>query len=105
MAMNIVSAEDIEEIVGAKRFKNLHIARAVSSEQTVYILHSQRCFDSTGDLRDCVYSQALSWGIDTEVWSDFEDRPVVVSASGGEELWPSRSLDYTIEPLDTGPVG
>ena len=52
---NLVPAEDIERIVGAQRHASRHYGRAVSAEQTVYILHSQQCKDSGIDLCDCEF--------------------------------------------------
>lgn len=40
---DLVPADQIEQIVGARRHPLAHLGRAVSAEQTVYILHSQRC--------------------------------------------------------------
>lgn len=75
-----VPTEDIERLVGAKRDANLHQARAVSAEQTVYILHSQKCLDSGIDLRGCRYSLALDNGIRQREW--VEDEAVVVEVRG-----------------------
>ena len=75
---DLVPAEDIERIVGAPRSRLVHIARAVSTEKTVYLLHSQSCLDSGIDLRECAWSQALDRGIDLTLWRDREDVPVVV---------------------------
>lgn len=75
----LVDPSEIEQIVGAPRHSAQHLARAVSSEQEVYVLHSQRCKDSGVDLRECPYSAALNLGIDTDDWKGFEDRPVVVA--------------------------
>lgn len=68
----------IESTVGASRHPTDHIGRAESSRQTVYVLHSRQCVDSTPDLRDCEYSLALDDGIDADAWEGFEDRPVVL---------------------------
>lgn len=79
-----VPAEDIERIVGAKRHPFHHIGRAVSAEQTVYILHSQRCLDSGIDLRECAWSVALDQGIEGDpLWDDCQDRPVVLHLHHG----------------------
>lgn len=77
---DLVPGEDIERIVGAKRDPQLHLARAVSAEQTVYILHSQECLDSGVDLRRCRYSLALDNGIREREWT--EDVPLVVAVVG-----------------------
>jgi len=76
---NIVSPSRIEEIVGVRRHRQAHYGRAVSAEQTVYILHSQRCLDSGIDLRECRFSVALDHGIKLETWAgDLQDRPVIL---------------------------
>jgi hypothetical protein len=77
----LVDASDIERIVGVPRDRHLHYARAVSAEQTVYILHSQECLDAGKDLRLCRYSAALDRGIDLEKW--IEDRVWVVEVDDG----------------------
>lgn len=76
---NLVNPDDIEQIVGAKRHSHQHLGRAVSSEQTIYILHSGKCKDSGIDLRACEWSLALDRGIDLEDWNGYEDRPVVLA--------------------------
>jgi hypothetical protein len=87
---DLVNPEKIEAIVGAKRHAMEHIARAVSAEQTVYIMHSQECLDSlvatTTDIRQCRFARAQDTGIDPTVWADFQDVPVrvVVSAEWGD---------------------
>lgn len=78
---NLVPADQIERIVGVARDPIDHWARAVSAEQTVYILHSQQCKDSTPDLRDCPFSLALDDGIEIADW--VEDEPVIVSVEDG----------------------
>lgn len=65
---NLVPSEDIETFLASPRHPTRHLARAVSANQTVYILHSKRCLDSGIDLRDCVYSLALDEGIDLDRW-------------------------------------
>jgi hypothetical protein len=49
----LVPATDIERIVGVDRHATDHWGRAVSAEQTVYILHAAECLASGIDLRDC----------------------------------------------------
>lgn len=85
---NLVPAEDIETIVGAPRHPTRHLAKAVSAEKKVYILHSQRCLDSGIDLRDCPYSLAIDEGIDPDDWP--EDKPVHVWFYGDDLLVCSR---------------
>ena len=65
---DLVPADRIETIVGARRHLIDHIGRAVSAEDTVYILHSHACKDSGIDLRDCAFSLALDDGIDPDEW-------------------------------------
>jgi hypothetical protein len=83
----LVPGESIEQIVGASRHSHQHLGRAVSAEQTVYILHSQRCKDSGIDLRECQWSRVLDNGIDPADWSGFEDRPVALAVIKGR-LFP-----------------
>lgn len=79
---SLVSPVDIERIVGAPRHDTDHLGRAVSAEQTVYIMHSRECLASAVDLRDCEYSVALDGGIDTQLW--IQDRPVRLAVHKGE---------------------
>jgi hypothetical protein len=79
----LVPTEEIEQIVGIERHQTRHYARAISEEQTVYILHSRECKDSGIDLRECAFSLALDKGIDQYDWSDREDRPVLVRVRNG----------------------
>jgi membrane carboxypeptidase/penicillin-binding protein len=76
-----VPTDQIEAIVGATRHATDHIGRAVSAEETVYILHSQECRDSGVDLRECPYSSALDEGIDPSTW--VEDAPVRLAIVDG----------------------
>lgn len=75
---DLVSPDAIEEIVGAKRLSSVHLGRAVSAEQKVYVLHSQRCRDSGADLRACDFSLALDRGIEPSSWAGMEDVPVAL---------------------------
>lgn len=84
-----VPADQIEQIVGTERHTTRHYARAVSAEQTVYILHSQECRDRYDDLRDCPWSLALDRGIGEHEWAGREDRPVLVRVRDGR-LIPDR---------------
>lgn len=65
---DLVPTEEIELKVGATRHPALHIARAVSAEQKVYILHSRECLEGGIDLRECPFSLALDNGIESEDW-------------------------------------
>ena len=76
---DLVPTDQIERIVGARRHPHQHLGRAVSAEQTVYILHSEKCRDSGTDLRECAYSKALDNGIDLDWWKAHEDKPVVLA--------------------------
>lgn len=75
---DLVAPQVIERIVGMRRHETMHIGRAVSSEEIVYILHSQQCKDSGIDLRDCQLAQALDRGIEAPSWDGYEDRPVAL---------------------------
>ncbi len=83
---------DIERIVGAERRGFAHLARAVSGERRVYLLHSGECRDSGIDLRECEYSLALDRGIDGKVWQGYEDTPVLV-ALHADRLVPLMSVE------------
>lgn len=80
---DIVPAADIERIVGRKRHTQAHYGRAATDEQTVYILHSQRCLDSGIDLRNCRFSLALDRGISLRAWEGMEGRSVPLGVCGG----------------------
>ncbi len=84
-----VPPDQIEQIVGTERHRTRHYARAVSAEQTVYILHSRECCDRYDDLRDCPWSLALDRGIDLDEWKGREDRAVLVRVRAGR-LIPDR---------------
>ncbi|MDQ6524309.1 hypothetical protein RB608_11890 [Nocardioides sp. LHD-245] len=84
---DLVDPAEIETIVGARRHAHQHLGRAASAEQTVYVLHSQRCKDSGIDLRDCPFSIALDLGIDPEDWRGYMDRAVVLATRRGR-LFP-----------------
>ena len=86
----LVPAEGIEQIVGARRHRTLHIARAVSAEQTVYILHSHECRNSGIDLRECGFSIALDRGLEG---IGVEDRPILVAIEEGRLIpWSDLSV-------------
>jgi hypothetical protein len=89
---NLVPTEDIERIVGATRHQHLHYGRAVSAEQTVYVLHSHECRDSGIDLRDCPFSLALDRGIRTATWNGWEDTPVELLIAGSGRLMPLKRV-------------
>ena len=85
---DVVPANEIERIVGIERHPTRHYARAVSAEQVIYVLHSQRCKDKGRDLRDCLFSQALDNGIDEDAWSGHEDEAVRVTITRSQRLVP-----------------
>jgi hypothetical protein len=85
---DLVDPDKIEAIVGVERHATRHYARAVSAEQTVFILHSKRCLLGTPDLRECLFSVALDNGIDLDVWADHQDRPMRVSINRSLRLIP-----------------
>lgn len=97
---DLVPPDKIEQIVGARRHRTAHIVRAVSSEQTVYILHSQECLNDCFirgvDLRHCRFSLALDRGIEPERWVGLEDRPFVAGVWQGR-LVPLEGTDGTLE--------
>jgi hypothetical protein len=85
---DLVPTEDIERIVGVARHSIEHWGRAVSAEQTVYILHSKACLARGGDLCGCPYSEALDKGIEMARWNGYVDMavPLWVSAGTGRLL-------------------
>ena len=112
---DLVPAADIERIVGAERRRQQHVGRAISSEQTVYVLHSAVCIASGQDLRDFAFSVALDAGIRPDDWDGREDEPVILGIRDGHlvpvppvELrrWPRtpelRSSGWSNIPDSTG---
>lgn len=84
------SAAKTLAIVGVPRHPSRHIAKAVSAEQRVYILHSQECIDSGIDLRECEFSVALDQGIDLDEWWHWQDEALPVTICDDEgDLLPS----------------
>lgn len=83
----LVNPDDIEQLVGTTRHATEHWGRAVSAEQTVYILHSAECRSSGRDLRECPYSIALDKGIDDFLphtgWRRLQDQPVRLEIARG----------------------
>lgn len=94
MMSELVDPAEIERIVGVLRHPTKHWARAVSEEQTVYILHSQECKDTQDDLRDCQFSIALEAGLEDvwKYWEDLQDTPVAVRIWYGYLVPPMRKL-------------
>jgi hypothetical protein len=77
----LVDPSLIENIVGVRRHPTAHYARVDAATQIVYILHSQKCVQSTPDLRDCYYSLVLDRGINDRDWKGNLNRPVVAGVS------------------------
>lgn len=76
---DLVPPDQIEQIVGVARHPVKHYARAVSSTQTMYILHSQECVDTGRDLRRCRYSLALdNDDLEDDLWTRHCDQPVEI---------------------------
>ena len=84
-----VDSSAIEGIVGVKRHPVNHYGRAVSAEQTVYVLHSQRCVDEVPDL-NCAYTAGLDEGIDVDRW--VQDASVVLAIEDSR-LVPSEPVE------------
>lgn len=80
-----VDPTEIETIVGAIRDPTFHIARAVSAEKKVYILHPMACVAKHPDLRDCYYSQVLDDGIRDEDWEKWLDQPVHLAVASDDQ--------------------
>ncbi len=96
-----VPADKIEGIVGLERHQTRHYARAVSTEQQVYILHSWACKVHRGEfLEQCMFSVALDNGILPADWEGFEDRPVRVTIGRDRHLIPVSDDGITQEQFD-----
>lgn len=61
---SLVNASIVERIVGRERHPILHWARLNPDDQTVTILHSQACIETSTDLRECRFSLAMDRGVD-----------------------------------------
>ena len=91
----------IEGIVGSPRHPTQHIARAVTEEERVYILHSENCesFVYGISLLDCKYSVALTRGIDLTTWEGSFDVPVIVRINLEGELIPRKKVPKSFTDL------
>lgn len=97
---DLVPADQIEQLVGARRHQLAHLGRAVSANRMVYILHSQACKDSGIDLRRCAYSEALDDGIDLAEWT--EDQTVTLQVEHGHLTPdPAGPADVVLLPSET----
>lgn len=94
---DLVPRQHIESIVGSPRQGYRHMARAVSAERTVYILHSFECLYTVPDLRDCPYSLALDKGIAEDRWP--QDRCVEAAIEHGRLVPAAISLSSIGESL------
>lgn len=95
-------ADTIEKTVGATRHATDHIARAISAEQRVYILHPDSCLERGIDLRSCEYSIALDLPLDLDVWEQRQDTPVRVAIDVDEgDLVPADSVSTESFTIDT----
>lgn len=87
---DLVPADRIEEIVGARRHDTKHMGRVVSAEKRIYVLHSRACVDSGIDLRECEFSRALDatqvrpweWTPDVAMALDVDDGTLVAAVGG-----------------------
>ena len=74
-----VPPQKIEQIVGAPRQESVHLAKWDLDSDTVYILHSRECLKREEDLRNCVYSLMLDFGLDSFYWNGWGDKTVVLA--------------------------
>lgn len=88
----------IEAVVGVKR-ASVHVARIVTTEERLYILHSHACVAQRRDLRECPYSLALDKGIDPEVWVGHHDVPICITIDPDGRLIPASG--WVEEPRET----
>lgn len=97
-----VDSDRIENIVGAERQPWLHLGRAVSAEQRVYILHSGYCLETVPDLRECPFSLALDRGIDLKEW--VEDETVVLARKGDRLATLGTLAEFYERAVDRNPL-
>lgn len=95
----LVDPDQIESIVGARRHVLVHLARAVSAEQTAYILHSHACRARGIDLRSCEYSIALDR---TTGWLPIhEDQVLALEVVDGDlVVLTAEDLPHDVELLE-----
>lgn len=90
---NIVPSTEMERLVGYPRQENTHLGRIDTTEEVMYILHSQECKDTTPDLRECPYSKALDHGrFNINRWKGFYDMSVSLSLDAQGRLNPVRRM-------------
>ena len=80
--------DTIEAKVGAKRSKSKHLARFVSEDERIYLMHSAQCVEITSDLRECAFSLALDQSDESLVTT----RSKHLALSRGRRLKPIRVL-------------
>lgn len=86
---DLVPKDIIEAMVGTERQETVHMARASTKVNRVYLLHSAECLKEYGhDLRDCPFSLAMDKGIDTELWEGCLGVPTAVRISDTYGLLP-----------------
>ncbi|MBS3177722.1 MULTISPECIES: hypothetical protein [unclassified Pseudoclavibacter] len=99
---DLVPQDAIEIIVGAERHEALHIARMVSGEEVIYVLHSRSCLVTREelkiDLRECPYAKTTDKGLKLEDWKDCSDRAVVVRIVN-QRLKPAPELSTEIKAV------
>lgn len=87
---DLVSPSVIEEIVGVPRHESEHYGRAVTAEETFYVLHSHECLQEYAELRDCPYSLALdAQGVPSKYWQLSLDTPVPLRIAPDGALVPA----------------
>lgn len=88
----LVSADEIEGIVGVERHPVVHYGHDDPAARTFYILHSRQCLDTGIDLRRCSYSMAVDYhGVDPKLWERYPNRPVPLTFQMGR-VAPALSL-------------
>lgn len=97
-----VPADQIEQLVHARRHPTEHVIRGDYTNGRAYILHSAECVQRHTNLRDCPWSTALESG---DVWLSTEE-PCFVRTEGGQthrhrpraHRLPNRDPSMTTEP-------
>lgn len=90
---DIVPADQIETLVGARRHPTEHIARGDTATGRVYILHSAKCRLRYRDLRDCPWSLALD---QQNLWCP-PDEPVLVRLKAKKFVIAPLPKEYLLE--------
>lgn len=91
---SLVPANQIEQLVGARRHPLYHFICGRSADGLAYILHPDECRAMWDDLRDCPWSLAL----DRRTYYLPPDEPFIVRYRQGElEVSGPVPADYQIE--------